>query len=85
MTNVEKEIAQLRAFAQEIMECWPMGDLDGGTLQEAAEKHGLLKPEIRHEPCIKEGCVCVDYADEQEFKNGVICYRKTALLLGATS
>lgn len=75
-------ISALRAFAQEVMECWPMGDLDGGTLQDAAVKHGLLKPETRHEPC-GEGCSCAEYADAQEWEGGVVCYRKTPLLKGS--
>lgn len=75
------ELESLRAFAQAIMEAWPMGDLDGGDLQAAAEKHGLLKPETRYEPC-GEGCSCAEYADAREFADGVTCYRKTALLKG---
>jgi hypothetical protein len=75
------ELESLRAFAQAIMEAWPMGDLDGGDLQAAAEKHGLLKPETRYEPC-GEGCSCAEYADAHEFAAGVTCYRKTALLKG---
>lgn len=59
----EAERDALRAFAQAVMECWPMGDLDGGTLQDAAVAHGLLIPETRHEPCA-EGCNCAENADE---------------------
>lgn len=75
------DLDALRAFAQDVMEAWPMGGLDGGDLQAAAEKHGLLKPEIRHEPC-GEGCSCAEYADAREFADGVTCYRKTNLLKG---
>lgn len=75
------DLDALRAFAQQIMEVWPGGDLDGGTLQDAAEKHGLLKPEVRCEPC-GEGCSCAEYADAREFASGVTCFRKTSLLLG---
>lgn len=71
----------LRAFAQAVMECWPVGDLDGGTLQDAAVAHGLLVPETRHEPC-GEGCNCAENADQQEWILGVVCYRKTPLLNG---
>ncbi len=78
------EIAQLRAFAQAVMEVWPMGDLDGGTLQEIAEKHGMLKPETRHEPC-GEVCSCNEYAAPHEWEYGVVCYRKTPLLKGSNS
>lgn len=71
----------LRAFAQGVMEAWPMGDVDGGTLQDLAEKHGLLKPETRREPC-GEGCSCAEYALPVEFADGVTCYSKTPLLKG---
>jgi hypothetical protein len=71
----------LRAFAQEVMECWPMGGIDGGELQDIAEKHGLLRPETRYAPCREEGCTCAEYVNAQEFEQGVTCYRKTALLL----
>ena len=77
------EAGNLRAFAQDVMQCWPMGDLDGGELQDAAEKHGLLRPETRHEPCC-EGCSCAEYALPVEFSDGVTCYRKTPLLTGKT-
>lgn len=77
----QEEIDALRAFAKAVMEVWPMGDLDGGTLQELAEQHGMLKPETRHEPC-GEACSCREYADAQEWEGGVVCYRKTPLLIG---
>lgn len=79
--NVCDGVDALRAFAQQVMEVWPYGDLDGGSLQEAATKHGLLKPEVWHEPC-GENCACVEHATPNEFKAGVTCYRKTALLKG---
>lgn len=75
------ELEALRAFAQGVMEVWPIGDLDGGTLQDLAVKHGLLKPEIRYTPC-GEGCTCAEYATTKEFEAGVECYRKTPLLTG---
>lgn len=77
------EVERLRSFAQAVMECWPMGDLDGSTLQDTAEKYGLLRPETRHEPC-GEGCSCAEYALPDEFSDGVTCYRKTPLLTGKT-
>ena len=76
------EADALRSFAQEVMECWPMGGIDGGELQDIAAKHGLLCPETRFAPCQKEGCSCAEYASAQEFADGVICYRKTSLLTG---
>ena len=70
----------LRAFARDVMEVWPMGDLDGGSLQEIATKHGLLNPEVRNERC-GESCVCAEYVSAEEFAAGVECYRKSAFLL----
>jgi hypothetical protein len=77
-----QEAEKLRAFAQGVMRYWPEGAPDGGDLQELAEKHELLKPETRHEPC-EDGCACAEYADSQEWERGVTCYRKTRLLLGS--
>lgn len=76
----EAEHSQLLAFAREVMECWPIGDLDGGELQEIAKKHGLLQPEMRYAPCREDGCICAEYLDDDEFTNGVTCYRKSGWL-----
>lgn len=78
-----EENDQLRAFAKEIMEAWPAGGLEGWEIQDTATKHGLLKPETLHEPC-GESCNCALYTDPGEWISGVVCYRKTALLTGAT-
>ena len=80
-SSYNEEVKALRAFAQDIMSYWPDGDLDGGDLQEIAEKHGLLKLETRYEPC-GESCKCSEYANAFEWKDGVTCYRKTNLLIG---
>ena len=77
------ENKQLRAFAQSIMEAWPEGGIEGDDLQEIAVKHGMLTPEIRHEPC-GDWCNCnagVD-VDGGEWELGVECFRRTALLTG---
>ena len=77
------ENKKLRAFAREVMESWPDGGIEGDDLQEIAVKHGMLAPEIRHEPC-GEWCNCnagVD-VDGGEWERGVECYRRTALLTG---
>jgi hypothetical protein len=76
-----KEIDALRAFAQAVMEAWPMGDIDGDILQEIAVKHGILKPETRHEPC-GETCSCSKYVSQVDWEDGVVCYRITPLLTG---
>lgn len=74
-----KEIATLRGFAQDVMEDWPESSgIDGGDLQNIAEKHGVLRAETRTEPC-GENCMCADHGDFP-----AMCYRKTALLTGKT-
>lgn len=81
--RISSENKKLRAFAQAIMEAWPEGGIEGDDLQEIAVKHGMLAPEIRHEPC-GEWCNCnagVD-VDGGEWDRGVECYRRTALLTG---
>ena len=77
------ENKQLRAFAQAIMESWPEGGIEGDDLQEIACRHGLLAPEIRHEPC-GEWCNCnsLNGLDSNDWERGVECYRRTALLTG---
>ena len=72
--------AKLRAFAIDVMACWPHGDVDGGDLQEIAERHGLLRPETRTQPCDDEPnrCHCLEYGGRDEFP--LVCYRKTELL-----
>lgn len=80
--NDELGTDALRAFAQEVMECWPMGGIDGGDLQDIAERHGLLRPETRYAPCYEDGCNCAEYVTTSEFEQGVTCFLKTPLLLG---
>jgi len=60
----------LRAFAQDIMRAWPEGDVDGGELQEAALRHGLLE---RSEPTQQE-------RDEDGLDEYDDWYRPTELL-----
>lgn len=76
-----EQLEKLRAFAQDVMESWPIGDLDGGELQDLALKHGLLMAETRHSPC-GDNCSCSEYMDQGDFKDGVVCLRKTELLPG---
>lgn len=75
----EQDVAALRGFAQAVMECWPEGDVDGGYLQDMAEKHGLLKTEERTIPC-GENCGCAEFYMSGEVAT---CYRGTPLLRGA--
>jgi hypothetical protein len=67
-TRVQRD--KLRAFAQDIMQAWPEGDVDGGELQEAALRHGLLE---RSEPTQQE-------RDENGLDEYDDWYRPTALL-----
>ena len=77
------ENKKLRAFAREVMESWPDGGIEGDDLQEIACRHGMLAPEIRHEPC-GEWCQCngIGGYDGDDWQRGVECYRRTALLTG---
>lgn len=79
---MKSEIDALRAFANDMMELMLADAIDGDDLRRIAERHELIKPETRYAPCRLDGCSCAEYIDSQEFANGVICYRKTALLLG---
>ena len=77
------ENKKLRAFANDIMEAWPDGGIEGDDLQEIACRHGMLAPEIRHEPCGEWcQCNCMNCLDRDDWKGGVECYRRTALLTG---
>lgn len=55
---------QLAAFARAIIRQHQsaLGDVDGGSIQDAAERHGVLVAVRVTEPC-GEYCRCVDYAD----------------------
>lgn len=77
MTDLEK----LRRFAQRVMENWPEGGIDGGGLQEIAIECGLLmaKDPPPTSPC-GDNCTCADVVDADEWAEGVLCYRRTALL-----
>ena len=78
-----KALAALRAFAQAVMDCWPDGwGIEGDDLQRIATEHGMLRPEIRHDPC-GDSCRCADHVlQKEEWIDGVVCYRKTSLLTG---
>lgn len=80
--RLRAEVEALRAFAQDVMSAWPLGDVDGDDLQESAIKRGLLAPMTRTGPC-GESCGCAEYYAADEWADGITCYRRTALLNGA--
>lgn len=70
---------KMKSFINELFEDYEGGsDLDGGDLQDLAEKHGILVQTIHHEPC-SDGemneCVCAGICDDEDFKAGVKCFR----------
>ena len=70
------EVERLRAFAADVMQAWPHGDVDGCDVQDYAVKHGLLTPETRNEPCGETWCECAGYYAADEWVDGVTCYRR---------
>ena len=78
MTDLEN----LRGFAREIMENWPLGDVEGDKLEALALKYGLIKPKDPppDKPCCDE-CTCRENFDLKDFAAGnVECYERTELL-----
>lgn len=81
--EVYAERDKLRAFAQDVMENWPdVGSLDGYDLQMLGVKHGLLTETTHYKPCCDVGCNCAVMCYEDDWKEGVQCYRGTPLLKG---
>ena len=74
--EADAEIQRLRAFATDVMDAWPLGNVDGCDLQEYAVKHGLLTPETRTAPCSEDGCNCAEYYSSAEWAEGITCYRR---------
>ena len=71
----------LLAFARKILAAWPEGGIEGDDLQDIAVEHGLLVAETRYSPCAEEAwCWCARYATEEEFADGVVCYRRAEWL-----
>lgn len=67
---------QIKDFVNALLEeFYPeCGDIDGGTFQDLAEKHGILIPETRYEPC-GEFCKCNEFVYPEEWAEGFKCYR----------
>ena len=86
IAELQRELDALRAFALDVMGDWPDDcGVDGFDLQDFALKHGLLTETKVTAPC-SENCWCVEYhgSDPEDWADGVICYKKTPLLLDAT-
>ena len=77
--SIARDLLALRAFANDVIGDEP-GDVDGGTLQDLAEKHGLLKRVEMKGPCREEGCACAGMLDAEDWPS--VCYRRTSLLTG---
>jgi hypothetical protein len=72
------EIERLRGFVDEAFQVWPYGDWNGGALQDALIRHGLLalKDPPPREPCGPE-CLCAESYLADEFAGGdVQCYQR---------
>lgn len=72
------QVEQMKSFINGLFEDFDADDVDGGDLQDLAEKYGILVPTIHHEPC-SDGelneCVCAQYCGDEQFEAGVKCYR----------
>nr|WP_152513167.1 hypothetical protein [Pseudomonas sp. P818] len=68
------DLRGLASFAMELIDgAWKGGSFDGGDIQEAGVRHGLLMVEQREESC-GEHCDCAEYGFPAE------CYRLTPAL-----
>lgn len=69
LRGVEADARRMKAFCREALDRFYEGD---GTMQDMAERHGLLIPTEVTEPC-GEGCVCAEYVSTDEFPT--TCYK----------
>ena len=65
MKALTADRANLRNFIEALVEdvCWGQGlpdDIDGGSVQDLAEKYNILKPVPHPEPCHIERCPCIE-------------------------
>lgn len=81
MKLTDEKIISLAKFALDVLKDWPdMGGLDPCDVQDLAEKHNLLIPQIVHKPCSGELCVCAEICSADEFARGVTCYHRAEWL-----
>lgn len=73
---------QLKAFVRALFSSWPgeCGDIDGFEMQALAAEYGILVPEKRFVPC-GDDCSCAEYYTDEEFAEGITCYRKTPFMM----
>lgn len=81
LREADGRMTKLYDFADAIMTSWPEGGMDGGDLQKAAIDCGLLAPTEPKptEPC-GDDCACAEHFGDDEWKDGIECYRKTPVL-----
>lgn len=77
-----EQIESLAKFALDVLGEWPdVSLMDGGDIQEIAERRKLLIPQIVFSPCMDEGCTCAEVCNDDDFNRGVSCYRIADWLL----
>jgi hypothetical protein len=75
MELTNEQIKSLALFALDVLDDFPdIVNLDGGDLQDIAERHKILVPQIVHAPCHDDGCGCAEMCTDDEFTAGVTCY-----------
>lgn len=74
MNESERMKAFILALFDKHYECDLMG-VDGGDLQDLAEEHGILVPELHHEPCSDQYCRCAEDCYPEDWAEGINCYR----------
>lgn len=69
-----RQLSQMARFINEVLAHWPDGGIDGGELQEIAERTGILTPQTINAPC-GDYCDCQNYYSPEEMAAGVQCFR----------
>ncbi len=76
LNDALERIAKMQEFVRTVIrqECWALDPLDGGDLQDLAEKLGFIE---------KHAATIDDIDDESDFEVGDIIYKFTAALAGS--
>lgn len=79
--RMRERMTKLHKFSDGVLREWPDVGMDGFDIQELAIECGLLaeKSPRPTEQC-GECCNCAEYFSDNEWVEGVRCYRKTAAL-----